>query len=107
MAPTGVGAPPGPEIPTGLESGPISNITELASGQINGTASIIIELMEADETPAVVIIRWPAKPTVLHRNCSPPLLTAPPASSQLPSYGWPRSDPTGSCEPNLHGGASG
>jgi hypothetical protein len=27
---------------------------------------LTIELVEADETPAVVIIRWPAKPTVLH-----------------------------------------
>jgi hypothetical protein len=44
----------------------MSKITELASGQLNGTASITIELVEADETPAVVIIRWPAKPSVLH-----------------------------------------
>jgi hypothetical protein len=35
----------------------MSKITELASGQLNGTASITIELVEADETPAVVIIR--------------------------------------------------
>jgi hypothetical protein len=27
---------------------------------------LIIELIEADETPAVVIIRWPVKPSVLH-----------------------------------------
>ena len=25
-----------------------------------------MELVQADETPAVVIIRWPNKPTVLH-----------------------------------------
>jgi hypothetical protein len=40
--------------------------TVLAEGQINGTASIIIELVEADETPAAVIIRWPSKSSVLH-----------------------------------------
>lgn len=44
----------------------MSKVTELASSQINGTASIIIELIEADETPAVVIVRWPSKPSVLH-----------------------------------------
>jgi hypothetical protein len=27
---------------------------------------ISIELVEADETPAVVIVTWPTKPTVLH-----------------------------------------
>ncbi|HMI35738.1 MAG TPA: hypothetical protein VK499_16685 [Propionibacteriaceae bacterium] len=37
-----------------------------ASGQINGADSILIELVQADETPAVVIIRWPSKPSVLH-----------------------------------------
>jgi hypothetical protein len=45
---------------------PSSRITELASGAITATDAITIELVEADETPAVVIIRWPAKPTVLH-----------------------------------------
>jgi hypothetical protein len=44
----------------------MTEITELGSGQLNGTASITIELVEADETPAIVIIRWPSKPTVLH-----------------------------------------
>jgi hypothetical protein len=48
----------------------MSNITEVASGQINGTA-ITIELVEADETPAVVIVRWPAKPSVLHPHRFP------------------------------------
>jgi hypothetical protein len=43
----------------------MSKITELASGPINGTNSLTVELVEADETPAVVIIRWPVKPTVL------------------------------------------
>jgi hypothetical protein len=33
---------------------------------INGHDTITIELIEADETPAVVIVSWPSKPTVLH-----------------------------------------
>jgi hypothetical protein len=44
----------------------MSQITELASAQLNGTASITIELIEADEIPAVIIVTWPAKPTVFH-----------------------------------------
>jgi hypothetical protein len=40
----------------------MSKITEPASGQLNGTAVIVIELVEADETPAVVIVRWPLSP---------------------------------------------
>jgi hypothetical protein len=44
----------------------MSQITELASGAITAVDTLTIELVEADETPAVIIIRWPAKPTVLH-----------------------------------------
>jgi hypothetical protein len=44
----------------------MSNITTLAIGQITAVDTITIELVEADETPAVVIIRWPTKPTVVH-----------------------------------------
>jgi hypothetical protein len=44
----------------------MSQVTELASGQVTTVDSITIELVEADETPAVVIIRWASKPTVLH-----------------------------------------
>jgi hypothetical protein len=44
----------------------MSKITELASSQINTSDTLAIELVEADETPAVVIIRWPVKATVLH-----------------------------------------
>ena len=44
----------------------MTQITQLASGQINAADTLAIELVEADETPAVVIVRWPAKPTVLH-----------------------------------------
>ena len=44
----------------------MSKITELASGQLTAVDMITVELVEADETPAVVIVRWPVKPTVLH-----------------------------------------
>jgi hypothetical protein len=44
----------------------MSEITELASGQITATDQLTIELIEPNETPAVIIVRWPAKPTVLH-----------------------------------------
>jgi hypothetical protein len=37
----------------------MSQITELASSQINAVDAIVVELVEADETPAVVIVRWP------------------------------------------------
>jgi hypothetical protein len=48
----------------------MSKLTTLASGQITPSRHgiITIELVEADETPAVVIIRWPARPTVLHSH---------------------------------------
>ena len=49
----------------------MSQITELASGAITAADSITIELVEADETPAVVIIRWPAKPSVIHPHRFP------------------------------------
>ena len=42
-----------------------SPITPLASAQINHD-TITIELVEADETSAVVLIKWPGKPSVLH-----------------------------------------
>jgi hypothetical protein len=44
----------------------MSQVTELASGQLTATDSVIIELIEPDATPAVVIIRWPDKVSVLH-----------------------------------------
>jgi hypothetical protein len=44
----------------------MSTITTLATGQTNAIGTITIELVETDEHPTVVIIRWPDKPTVLH-----------------------------------------
>jgi len=44
----------------------MSKITPLATAQLSATDTLTIELIEADETPAVVIVRWAAKPTVCH-----------------------------------------
>jgi hypothetical protein len=44
----------------------MSKVTELASGQITSTETITVELIETDQTPAVVIVRWPSKPSVFH-----------------------------------------
>lgn len=49
----------------------MSKVTTLADGQITGSASILIELVEAEETPAVIIVRWPSKPTVIHPHRFP------------------------------------
>jgi hypothetical protein len=49
----------------------MSKVTELASGAITAVEHITIELIEADETPSAVIVRWPAKPTVLHPHRFP------------------------------------
>jgi hypothetical protein len=44
----------------------MSKVTTLAEGQLTAVGTITIELVEADETPAVVIVQWPLQPTVLH-----------------------------------------
>ena len=44
----------------------MSKVTELASGQLTSTETITVELIEADEAHAVVIVRWPNKATVIH-----------------------------------------
>jgi hypothetical protein len=44
----------------------MSKVTPLASSQINTADAIVVELVEADETPAVVIVRWPVKLSILH-----------------------------------------
>jgi hypothetical protein len=44
----------------------MSQITVLAECTITAFSTITIELVEADETPAVVIVRWPAKATISH-----------------------------------------
>jgi hypothetical protein len=49
----------------------MSKVTELASAQLSAVDAITIELLEADETPAVVIISWPLQPTVVHPHRFP------------------------------------
>jgi hypothetical protein len=49
----------------------MSKVTTLAEGQVTAVDSIVIELIEADEPPAVIIIRWPAKVSVLHLRLFP------------------------------------
>jgi hypothetical protein len=44
----------------------MSKMTELASGAITAVDTVTIELGEADETPSIVIVTWPAKATVFH-----------------------------------------
>jgi hypothetical protein len=38
--------------------------TDLAAGAINGSDRIIVELIEPPDTPPIVAITWPAKPTI-------------------------------------------
>jgi hypothetical protein len=49
----------------------MSKVTDLASTRIKGHDTITVELIEADKTPAVVIIRWPNKVTVTHPHSFP------------------------------------
>ena len=49
----------------------MSKVTVLSSAELSATDTLTIELIEADETPAVVIVRWPSKPTVLHPHHFP------------------------------------
>jgi hypothetical protein len=44
----------------------LSKVTPLAGGLLNGHDSITIELVETGTHPAVVIITWPNKATVIH-----------------------------------------
>ena len=42
-------------------------MAELASGAITAFDTVTMELGEADDTPAIVIVRWPAKATVFRQ----------------------------------------
>jgi hypothetical protein len=44
----------------------VSTVTPLASGQITPSEAITVELVEADQTPAVVIVKWPTKASIIH-----------------------------------------
>jgi hypothetical protein len=41
-------------------------MTELASGAIMQSTPSQSKLGEADETPAIIIVGWPAKATIFH-----------------------------------------
>ena len=44
----------------------MSNVTELAAGQINQADSITVDLVTPPDAPATVLIRWPDAPSVLN-----------------------------------------
>jgi hypothetical protein len=60
-------------------------VTELFSGQLTAVDSITIELVQANETPTVVIVRWPSMSTVLHPYRFPQLPMLPHGLSLLRS----------------------
>jgi hypothetical protein len=43
----------------------MSQITELASGQLTPTDAISVILSQPDDMPSSVIVHWPIKPTVI------------------------------------------
>lgn len=49
----------------------MSDVTRLAETTISAFGTITVELVEANETPAVVVITWPGKATVLHPRLFP------------------------------------
>jgi hypothetical protein len=71
----------------------MSQITELGSAQITAVDSITIELVEADETPAVVIVRWPVKPSVIHPHRFADVVAI---ERTTPTAGGPSASPPGS-----------
>jgi hypothetical protein len=44
----------------------MSQITQLGTAQLTAVDVLNIELVETDEHPTVVIVRWPDKPSVIH-----------------------------------------
>ena len=53
----------------------MTDITELASVQLSTVDTLTIELVENDERPAAVIIRWPARPSVFNAKQFGPVAT--------------------------------
>jgi hypothetical protein len=96
--PTSVGTTGEPEIPLSRSEAPHVQITELASGAITAVDTVTIELVEADETPVVVIVRWPAKATVSHPRRFRLARILLPASSP-PSSSWRSFDGSNGYEP--------
>ena len=63
----------------------MSKMTELASGAITAADTVTMELGGADETPAIDIVRWPAKAPVCHPHRFRLARILLPASSPPPS----------------------
>ena len=42
----------------------MNQTTQLASGLINGHDRLTVELVEPPDLPAVVLLRWPQKPSI-------------------------------------------
>ena len=42
----------------------MSKVTPLASGKVTAADTLSVELVESIETPTVVLLRWPAAPSV-------------------------------------------
>ena len=77
--------------------------TELASGRITSTETIIVELIETDETPAVVIVRWPAKPSVFHPRRFGDVAATVARLFAVAAPGWQRSSKSAVCDhPGRH-----
>jgi hypothetical protein len=56
----------------------MSKVTELATAQLTPSPhnTLTIELIEADDMPAVVIVTWPQQPTLLHPRRFPDVAAA-------------------------------
>jgi hypothetical protein len=77
----------------------MSKVTTLAEGQLTAVGTITIELVEADQTPAVVMVQWPPQPTVLHLRRFPDTAPWSLDCSLRQPHCWPQSRPAGGCEP--------
>jgi hypothetical protein len=49
----------------------MSTVTELAFAQLTATETITVELIEVDQTPAVITVKWPSKPSVFRPHRFP------------------------------------
>ena len=76
----------------------MTKITELASAQVSATGHISIELIEANETPAVVVVTWPDKATVLHPHRFPDIAATLARLFARPLPSSPASGPGGGCD---------
>ena len=77
----------------------MSQVTELATAQLTSTETITIELIEADQTPAVVIVRWPSKPSVFHSRRFTDTAAAAANCSLRQQHGWQQSSGSVGCRP--------